>query len=203
MKITGLRKTFKNTKRLAEIITVLSKFGFREVITETGLHRILGKTRDDIAADRQPQIEKLSRPVRARMVLEELGPTFIKIGQILSTRPDLIPPEWADEFSHLQDNVSPVSFESIHQVLVDEFPGRLELLFDDIEESPLAAASMAQVHRAILVNGEHVVIKVLKPGNRVRVEDDVSLLVSMAELVEQYFSDLGYSPIVVAKEFSR
>jgi ubiquinone biosynthesis protein len=137
------------------------------------------------------------------MVLEELGPTFIKIGQILSTRPDLIPPEWAEEFSNLQDNVSPVSFASIHQVLVDEFPGRLELLFDDIEESPLAAASMAQVHRAILVNGEHVVIKVLKPGNRVRVEDDVSLLVSMAELVEQYFSDLGYSPIEVAKEFSR
>jgi ubiquinone biosynthesis protein len=203
MKITGLRKTFKNTKRLAEIITVLSKFGFREVITETGLHRILGKTKDDIAADHQPQIEKLSRPVRARMVLEELGPTFIKIGQILSTRPDLIPPEWAEEFSNLQDNVSPVSFASIHQVLVDEFPGRLELLFDDIEESPLAAASMAQVHRAILVNGEHVVIKVLKPGNRVRVEDDVSLLVSMAELVEQYFSDLGYSPIEVAKEFSR
>jgi len=203
MKITGLRKTFKNTKRLAEIIKVLSKFGFREVITETGLHRILGKTSDDIAADRQPQIDKLSRPVRARMVLEELGPTFIKIGQILSTRPDLIPPEWADEFSHLQDNVSPVSFESIHQVLVDEFPGRLELLFDDIEESPLAAASMAQVHRAVLVNGEQVVIKVLKPGNRERVEDDVSLLVSMAELVEQYFSDLGYSPIEVAKEFSR
>ncbi len=203
MKITSLRKTFKNTKRLAEIIKVLSKFGFREVITETGLHRFLGKTSDDIAKDHQSQIEKLSRPVRARMVLEELGPTFIKIGQILSTRPDLIPPEWAAEFSELQDNVSPVSFESIHQVLADEFPDRLDLLFDSIEEMPLAAASLAQVHRAVLINGEAVVIKVLKPGNRERVEDDVSLLESMAELVEQYFSDLGYSPIEVANEFSR
>lgn len=203
MKIPALRKTFKNTKRLAEIITVLSKFGFREVITESGLHRILGKSREDIAKDHQPQIEELSRPVRARMVLEELGPTFIKIGQILSTRPDLIPPEWAEEFSQLQDNVSPVPFESIHQVLMAEFPGRLELIFDSIEELPLAAASMAQVHRATLVNNDAVVIKVLKPGNRERVEDDVSLLESMAQLVEQYFSDLGYSPIEVAKEFSR
>lgn len=203
MKITSIRQTVKNTKRLAEIIKVLSKFGFREVITETGLHRILGKSREDIEADSQPQYRSLSRPVRARMVLEELGPTFIKIGQILSTRPDLIPPEWADEFVHLQGNVSPVPFDGIHQVLLQEFPGRLELLFDSIDETPLAAASMAQVHKAVLITGEPVVIKVLKPGNRQRVEDDVSLLEGIAQLVEQYFSDLGYSPIEVAKEFSR
>ncbi len=203
MKITSIRKTFKNTKRLAEIIKVLSQFGFREVITETGLHRLLGKTREDIEADHHPHYEKLSRPVRARMVLEQLGPTFIKLGQIMSTRPDLIPPEWAEEFALLQDNVSPVSFTEIHQVLLEEFPGRIELLFDIIDDMPLAAASMAQVHRARLISGEDVVIKVLKPGNRQRVEDDVSLLEGLAQLVESYFSDLGYSPIEVAKEFSR
>lgn len=203
MKITAIRKTFKNTKRLAEIIKVLSQFGFREVITETGLHRILGKTSADIEANLKPQYENLSRPVRARMVLEKLGPTFIKIGQILSTRPDLIPPEWADEFSQLQDSVSPVPFEDIQHVLLTEFPGRLDLLFNVIDETPLAAASLAQVHRVRLINGEEAVIKVLKPGNQERVEDDVSLLETVAQLVEQYFSDLGYSPIEVAKEFSR
>jgi ubiquinone biosynthesis protein len=137
------------------------------------------------------------------MVLETLGPTFIKIGQILSTRPDLIPPEWAEEFANLQGNVSPVDYRLIDQLLETEFPGRLDSLFEYIEETPLAAASMAQVHRARLTSGEAVVLKVLRPGNRQRVEEDVSLLETIAQIVEQYFSDLGYSPIEVANEFSR
>ncbi len=203
MKISSIKRTFQNTKRLAEILKVLSAFGFREVITDTGLYRFLGKTREDIESDQEPQYQELTRPVRARMVLETLGPTFIKIGQILSTRPDLIPPEWADEFANLQGNVSPVGFQEIHQLLESEFPGRLDSLFDYIEEEPLAAASMAQVHRAQLLSGEEVVLKVLRPGNRQRVEEDVSLLEGIAQIVEQYFSDLGYSPIEVANEFSR
>ncbi len=203
MKISSIKRTFQNTKRLAEILKVLSAFGFREVITDTGLYRFLGKTREDIESDQEPQYQDLTRPVRARMVLETLGPTFIKIGQILSTRPDLIPPEWADEFANLQGNVSPVDYQEIHRLLEAEFPGRLESLFDYIEEEPLAAASMAQVHRAQLSSGEEVVLKVLRPGNRQRVEEDVSLLEGIAQIVEQYFSDLGYSPIEVANEFSR
>ncbi len=203
MKISSLKRTFQNTKRLAEIIKVLSAFGFREVITETGLHRLLGKTREDIESDQVSQYQDLTRPVRARMVLETLGPTFIKIGQILSTRPDLIPPEWAEEFANLQGNVSPVDYRLIDQLLETEFPGRLDSLFEYIEETPLAAASMAQVHRARLASGEAVVLKVLRPGNRQRVEEDVSLLETIAQIVEQYFSDLGYSPIEVANEFSR
>jgi ubiquinone biosynthesis protein len=203
MKIRAIQKTLKNTKRLAEIISVLSRNGFREVITETGLYRLLGKTREDIEAEAQPHIDRLSRPERVRRVMEELGPTFIKIGQVLSTRPDLVPPEWAKEFEQLQTNVASVPFVQIHEILNQEFPGRLELLFDTIDEIPLASASMAQVHRARLTTGERVVIKVLKPGNRERVEDDISLLQTLAQWVEQYFSDLGYSPIEVAKEFSR
>ena len=203
MKISSIKRTFQNTKRFAEILKVLSTFGFREVITDTGLHRLLGKTREDIEQDHAPQYKDLTRPVRARMVLETLGPTFIKIGQILSTRPDLIPPEWAEEFTNLQGNVSPVSFLHIKELLENDFPGRLDSLFAWIEEQPLAAASMAQVHRAQLLTGEPVVIKVLRPGNRQRVEEDVSLLEGIAQIVEQYFSDLGYSPIEVANEFSR
>ena len=147
--------------------------------------------------------ESLPRPVRVRRVLEELGPTFIKLGQILSTRPDLIPPEWANELKKLQDRCRHVSFKEIYHVLTMEFPGRLDLLFSSIEETPLAAASIAQVHRATMKDGTPVVIKVLRPGARKLIEEDMDLVESLAQLLDQYFSDLGYSPTAVAKEFSR
>lgn len=200
MKINSIKRTIQNTKRLAEILTVLTRFGFRQVIVDSGLSRILDLKKEEAADIHDGDMPK---SVRIRMALEVLGPTFIKLGQILSTRPDLIPPEWADEFKKLQDRCTPVAFEKIHEVLTIEFAGRLDLLFSWISEEPLAAASMAQVHRARLVNGKDVVIKVIRPGNRQLVEEDMGLLQSLAQLVEQYFSDLGYSPNLVAQELSR
>ncbi len=164
---------------------------------------MLGTAKDEIDNVSGNNSESLPRPVRVRMVLEELGPTFIKLGQILSTRPDLIPPEWANEFKKLQDSCQHVGFEEIHKVLALEFPGRLDLLFSSIEETALAAASIAQVHRATMKDGTAVVIKVIRPGARELIEEDMGLVESLAQLLEQYFSDLGYSPTAVAKEFSR
>lgn len=203
MKITSIKRTIRNTKRFAEIIKVLSKFGFRQLVLDTGLHRLLGTAKEEIDNVSGNNSESLPRPVRVRMVLEELGPTFIKLGQILSTRPDLIPPEWANEFKKLQDSCQHVGFEEIHKVLALEFPGRLDLLFSSIEETALAAASIAQVHRATMKDGTSVVIKVIRPGARELIEEDMGLVESLAQLLEQYFSDLGYSPTAVAKEFSR
>ncbi len=200
MKINSILRTIQNTKRLAEILSVLAKFGFRQALIDTGLSRFFGAKG---MPPGDPGTYKLPRPVRIRLALEELGPTFIKLGQILSTRPDLIPPEWAEELKKLQDRCTPVPYENIHNVLTIEFAGRLELLFSSIEEEPLAAASMAQVHRAMLVDGSGVVIKVIRPGNRQIVEEDMALLQTMAQIVEHYFSNLGYSPMLVAKEFSR
>jgi ubiquinone biosynthesis protein len=200
MKINAIKRTFQNTKRLAEILTVLTRFGFRQVIVDTGLSRILDLKKEDTEVGHHGELPK---SVRVRMALEVLGPTFIKLGQILSTRPDLIPPEWAEEFKKLQDRCTPVPFEKIHEVLSIEFAGRLDLLFSWISEVPLAAASIAQVHRARLQNGKDVVIKVIRPGTRQIVEEDMGLLQTLAQLVEQYFSDLGYSPILVAQELSR
>lgn len=202
MKITSIKRTIRNTKRLAEIFKVLSKFGFRQLIHDTGLYRLLG-SRDEFDTPAGGREEELPRPERVRMALEELGPTFIKLGQILSTRPDLIPPEWANELKKLQDDCQQVPFAEIYQVLTLEFPGRLELLFSAIDETPLAAASIAQVHRATLKNGTPVVIKVIRPGARELIEEDMGLVESLAQLLEQYFADLGYSPTAVAKEFSR
>jgi ubiquinone biosynthesis protein len=203
MKITSIKRTIRNTKRFAEIVKVLSKFGFRQLVLDTGLHRLLGTAKEEIDNVSGNNSETLPRPVRVRMVLEELGPTFIKLGQILSTRPDLIPPEWANEFKKLQDRCQHVSFEEIHKVLALEFPGRLDLLFSSIEETALAAASIAQVHRATMRDGTSVVIKVIRPGARELIEEDMGLVESLGQLLEQYFSDLGYSPTAVAKEFSR
>ncbi len=203
MKITSIKRTIRNTRRFGEIIKVLSKFGFRQLVQDTGLHRLLGNSKEELEALSGNGNESLPRPVRVRMVLEELGPTFVKLGQILSTRPDLIPPEWANEFKKLQDNCQQVPFSEIYQVLALEFPGRLDLLFSSIEETPLAAASIAQVHRAIMLDGSQVVLKVLRPGARELIEEDMALVESLAQLLQQYFSDLGYSPTAVAKEFSR
>lgn len=203
MKITSIKKTFRNTKRLAEIIKVLSKFGFRQLVIDTGLHRLLGNGREKIPQANSETSKDLPRAVRVRLVLEELGPTFIKLGQILSTRPDLIPPEWADEFKTLQDNCQQIPFDEIHKLLNLDFPGRLDQLFNSIDEQPLAAASIAQVHRAVLIDKSPVVIKVLRPGIRKRIEEDMALVESLAQLLDQYFSDLGYSPTAVAKEFAR
>jgi ubiquinone biosynthesis protein len=201
MKVTSIHKTIRSTKRLADILKVLSRFGFTEIIVDLGLDRF-GTKKSELPKSEQPDNES-SRPSRIRQVLEELGPTFIKLGQILATRPDLIPPKWAEEFKDLQDNVGQVNYQEIHEVLANEFPGRLHTLFKFIEETPLAAASMAQVHRATLYNGDAVVLKVLRPGNRQLLEEDMALLEWLAQFVEDYFSNLGYSPVAVAAEFSR
>lgn len=203
MKINSIKRTIQNTKRLADILKVLTKFGFRQVMVDTGLMRLQEQLKEDISSTPASPTSKLPRAVRVRMALEELGPTFIKLGQVLSTRPDLIPVEWTEEFKKLHDRCSQVPFEEINKILACEFPGRLELLFSSIDQKALAAASMAQVHKAKLVDGQDVVIKVLRPGNRQLVEEDMALINSLAQLAEQYFSDLGYSPVAVAKEFSR
>ncbi len=203
MKVTDIQRTIRSTKRLTEIIKVLSKFGFKEIIVDLKLDKFIGGKKNDTLPDDEQANNEDSRPVRMRHVLEELGPTYIKLGQILATRPDLIPPDWADEFKNLQDNCSQVPFTEIKEVLVHEFPSRLEQLFSTIDETPLAAASMAQVHRATLADGSEVVLKVLRPGNRELVENDMALLEWLAQFVESYFSNLGYSPVAVAAEFSR
>lgn len=203
MKITSIKRTIRNTRRLAEIVKVLSKFGFRQLILDTGLNRFLGGSEEIEPGETLSPQARLPRAVRVRLVLEELGPTFIKFGQILATRPDLIPEEWVTEFKKLQDNCRQVDFSAIHEVLDEEFPGRLAELFSSIDEKPLAAASIAQVHRAKTLDGHSVVIKVLRPGTRDLLEEDMALLETIAQIVEQHFSNLGYSPIAVAKEFSR
>jgi len=136
-------------------------------------------------------------------VLEELGPTFIKLGQILSTRPDLIGQVLADEFSKLQSDSPRVPYDLIKAQLEEEFGGasQVEALFRSIEETPMAAASMAQVHGAVLADGTNVVLKVLRPGIEDTLEADMEVMGALAVFTEAHFAEQGYSPTAVVREF--
>lgn len=182
----------------------LIKYGFGDVTQELGLDRLLHRGAQVVGlAKRDEALERLPQAVRLRRVLEELGPTFVKIGQILSTRPDLIPADWALEFRRLQDDVAPVSYALIRSRLEREFPVGLSEVFDSIEETPLAAASIAQVHRAVLKGGRPVVLKMLRPGIRAKIDADLRIMKMLADFTEERFANLGYSPIEVVAQFSR
>lgn len=203
----AIRRTLRNASRSRDIVSALVRYGFQDVVQELGLDRVARRGLS-LLRFRKPQappeeVVRVPQAVRLRQVLEELGPTFIKLGQVLSLRPDLIPPDWADEFRKLQSDVPPVPFEKIMAELEAEFPGEVTSTFQSIEETPLAAASIAQVHRAVLADGSHVVIKVLRPGVRELLETDMRILSFLADFVEDHFSDLGYSPTAVVEQFEK
>ncbi|MGD9789443.1 MAG: ABC1 kinase family protein [Phycisphaerales bacterium] len=201
----GIHRTIKNVRRYGEIIEVLFRHGFRDIVSETGLDRWLESGKRLLLRQSAPQ-EHESRETRAqrlRRAMEELGPTFMKLGQVLSCRPDLIPEEWAEEFRNLQSNAVRLPFEEIERRLNEEFGDRLDEVIAWIDPQPLAAASMAQVHRARLTDGTPVVLKVLRPGIEDVTQSDMEILRTLAEFAESRFTDLGYSPTEVVDEFAR
>ena len=115
-------------------------------------------------------------PVNVRLAFEDLGPTFVKIGQILSVRPDLIPSPYLREFQKLQDNVRPEKYEDIQAAVEESLHGRLDQLFFAFDETAMASASMAEVHKAKLLNGEEVVVKVQRPGVKETMLNDIAIL---------------------------
>jgi ubiquinone biosynthesis protein len=201
---TGINKRLKSAKRAQEILGVLLKYGFRDVIFETGIDRwIAAGKKLDHALHPEAIVTRLPKAVRLRKAVEELGPTFIKMGQILSTRPDLVDPAIAEEFKQLQAHCPVIPFSKISPLLDREFPEKWHKLFAHIEPEAFASGSLAQVHRAILHDGTPLVLKILKPGVREKIEADMEILSTLAQLVERYFADQGYSPTEVVKEFAR
>jgi len=138
------------------------------------------------------------------MALEELGPTFVKLGQLLSTRPDVIPVSYADEFAKLQDNVPSFSYEEIRAQIRIELGGEIEQFFSSFDQESIAAASIAQVHKAKLLSGEDVVVKVRRPGILEIIETDIDALMGLALIAERHLpgSDI-YDPVGLVKEFAR
>lgn len=202
-RLLRLNQNIRSIRRYLTIVRVLSKYGFDHVLEILGLTDMVVRSRRIFKHD-IPDITRLSAAERLRLVLEELGPTFVKLGQILSTRPDVIPLAFVNEFEKLQDNVPSFSFEEVRSQLAKELGGPAETVFAEIAPEPLAAASIAQVHRARLHSGENVVIKVKRPGIVEVVEADISALMTLASLAERHLagSDI-YDPVGLVHEFAR
>jgi ubiquinone biosynthesis protein len=162
-KIGVIGRTYRHLNRYRQILTILFKYGFGDVVDILKIEQYLEVGLQMISRKRREHVEKLTRAERVRMALEELGPTFVKLGQIVSTRPDLVPVEFIQELSKLQDHVPPFPFAEVKQVIESELGTTLDDIFQHFNETPLAAASIGQVHRARLKNGEEVVAKVQPP----------------------------------------
>ena len=167
-------------KRYHEIGRVLAHHGFGWLWSKWGIGQILGKL------ERRPGEEAgvvLTEPERLRLAIEELGTTAIKLGQMLSTRPDLLPPDYIVELSKLQDHAPTVPYDEIAAILRDEFGAEPDATFQSFEVQPLAAASIAQVHGATIADGTEVVVKVRRPGIEVRVNQDLTILEQIARFL--------------------
>ncbi len=190
----------KNSRRLREILGVFAKHGFTDFAVRMDLERFLpGRWSSALeAASDRPSEERL------RLAFERLGPTFIKLGQVLATRPDLIPESFVEELKKLQDNVVTLPFETIREVVEKELGKPLSEAFQSFEEVPIAAASIAQVHGAVLLTGEKVVLKIQRPGIASIIDQDVALLEFLAKLLEKYVPESRiFGPTIIVDEFFR
>jgi len=176
------QRHLKHLRRYREIARVLIRHGFGGVVDQLGLLPALSLPRRLLRGTAGPP---LSPPEHLRLAIEELGPTFIKLGQILSTRPDLVPPAYIRELIKLQDRVPPAEWEAIRERIEAELGGPLENLFASFDTEPLAAASLAQVHAATLSSGEEVVVKVQRPGIEEIIAVDLEILFDLAHLIQE------------------
>jgi len=204
-KIGALGRTYRHVRRYQEILSVLVKYGFGDVVDGLNIKQHIEIGWQKISGKQPEQIEKLSRPERVRMTLEELGPTFVKLGQILSTRPDLIPLEYAQELTKLQDNVPPFPHEDAKAIIKSETGSLPEELFSSFDPTPIAAASLGQVHKAMLKDTEEAVaIKVQRPDIQKIIEVDLEIMLHLASLLERNVEEMEVlHPTKIVTEFAR
>ncbi len=203
-KIGVVGRTYRNLNRYRQILAVLFKYGFGDLIELLKVEQYIEVGLQLISKNRRNRIEKLSRAERVRMAFEELGPTYVKFGQVLSTRPDLVPVDFTNELSKLQDNVPPFAFSEARETIETEFGSPLEELFDFFDEVPFASASIGQVHKAGLKDGEMVAVKVQRPGIKKIIEVDLEIMLHLAMLVERNIKEIAlYRPVKIIEEFAR
>ena len=220
--VSPVKAAVQDIKRLRDITGVLSRHGFHAVVRRAGLSRFVPDEHHLLEAHplKGEESETLlggdvsGAAVRFRRVLEDLGPTFVKLGQIMSTRPDILPPAFVQELKLLQDNVSPMSFEEVRLQVEEELGAPLEEIFEEFDLKPIGAASIGQVHRAVTRRregmgeaalqeaGRECVVKVQRPGIQQKIQADLDILYYLGRFLEVTIQEASlYSPTAVIKEF--
>jgi len=201
----GLGKRYHQAARLRQILAVLARYGFGELASRLDVYsafrlrrRIMPESPDRV------RVAGIARGLRLVRALEELGPTFIKLGQLLSTRPDILPPDFITALSELQDHVPGFPVQDVARVLEEELHLPPDKLFAEFDREPLAAASLSQVHRARLTTGEEVAVKIQRPNIEATIESDLAILETVARLVEHRLPQYAaYDPRGLVQEFGR
>ncbi|MBW2107657.1 MAG: AarF/ABC1/UbiB kinase family protein [Deltaproteobacteria bacterium] len=203
-KIGFIGRTYRHLNRYRQILGVLFKYGFGDLVDTLKIEQYLEVGLQMFSRKRREQVEQHSRAERLRMALEELGPTFIKLGQVLSTRPDLIPVQFTEELSKLQDRVPSFPYEDVARIIEAELGAPPDKVFRHFERQPLAAASIGQVHRAQLHGEEQVVVKVQRPGISRTIEVDLEIMLHLVSLMERHLEEVHVArPVRIVEEFAR
>ena len=189
--------------RIHEISSILIRYGFGDIVRRLGIANIVESAGHILKWKEVEDLTHLEAPVRVRRAMEDMGPTFVKLGQILATRSDLFPPEWLVEFKKLHDQVQSIPYEKLLSQVEEDLGARPEEIFMEFSTQPLAAASMSQVYKARLKDGNSVIVKIRRPGIRSIVEADLRLLSQLAEIAEQEIKTLQrYRPKEIVHQFT-
>lgn len=192
----------RNFARLHEITLVFMRHGFGDLVRRLGIASLLERAGQVLRGGEDSQTAQLDPPRRLRLAFEELGPTFVKLGQMLSMRDDLLSPAWTTELALLRSNATPVPFERILPVIEQSLGAPAAQFFVDLEPDPVGSASIAQVHRARLHDGRAVVLKVRRPDIKRKVQADLQLLSQLAQFVEKNLPETRrYQPVRIVEEF--
>ena len=198
--ISAVPQMVRNAGRLQQVVAVLAKYGLAPWLSRVPLNWVQ-KQLETVSGR---AISKLSGPERVREAVTEIGTTFIKLAQILSTRPDVVGLELAEELSHLQSQTPPDDFAAVRELVVAELGRPLEEVYTRFDEKPLASASIGQVHRAMLRDGSDVVVKVQHSGIEQKIRNDLEIAQELARLAETYSTELAlYQPIATVRELQK
>src|SRR4051812_222741 len=180
--------TPKHLPRLAAIVGLFTRYGLRDVARQQGLLALISGDEEELPPDEQAERHEHAKGFRKRLV--ELGPAYVKLGQLLSTRPDLLPEPYIRELERLQDDVGPISLDEVEQTIESELGSRISKLFESFDPEPLGTASLGQVHGAQLRGGREVIVKVQRPHIRASLADDLVFFHELAEFMASH-TDVG------------